>query len=185
MFRKTSKRKIQEFYESRGGFYDQHFDGVLDDIDKAVNEFTIASLRLGQLQNDGSLDSIKLKKISIESAPQSVVNSFERHVWYSKNSLSDIWVIRVLVDEKDTFGIYISGYVDDGWDNGCILFEVYDDQGELVGSTTDGFNWEDRQFDHTDYFHQPTPPYSFSQGLETEAQVKSSLFWSDNDVLEV
>lgn len=190
---KDSRAAIRYFYEGIGGFYDQHFG---KDIDKAVSEFLIGYLRLGDIQSDGTLDFIELSRISSNSVPKSVIDSFERHVWYSKNSLSDIWVIKVPFEDKNTFGILVIGYVDDGWDNGCCLFEVYNDQGELVGSTTNGFHWEDRQYDHTDYFHQPTPPYDFSKKLDNthseldtkgkpDALGKWPLFWSDNDVREV
>lgn len=71
-----------------------------------------------------------------EAVPASVLSACDRHYWYLENSLGILVLLKIPFKEVLTFAICIDGYIDDGWDNGCSLIEIYDDQGKLVGSAS-------------------------------------------------
>lgn len=149
-------------------FYSALFQQVIDMFSivhkhKFLNSRSMGYLKLGDERGylhpgDSFEEYIELKRINPSSAPQTVIDSFERHVWYSQHNLSDIIAFKDEVEGQETFAIYISGYVDDGWDNGCKLLEIYNAEGELLGATIDGINWDEQPFDHQDYYHR-TPVY--------------------------
>ncbi|WP_157259818.1 hypothetical protein [Chamaesiphon minutus] len=109
-----------------------------------------------------------------DSAPQSVVDSFDRHIWYARYNISTVSVFKLNVNGLDTFAVCIEGYVDDAWDNSCLLLEIYDVLGELImsmGGTS--LPWEDRLLDHKDSGYPLTPPYNQPNGRHG---------WSEEDI---
>ncbi|BAY10825.1 RNA recognition motif domain-containing protein [Calothrix sp. NIES-2098] len=119
-----------------------------------------------------------------QGVPVSVLDAFDRHLWYAQHSLSDISVLKVPVSEIPTFAICINGYVDDGWDNSGQFIEVYDEHGQLMGSAIlpsdddedawQAWTWMDRPIKGDD-FDTPSPPHpqevANDQSAETQKQV--------------
>ncbi|GAB4550288.1 MAG: hypothetical protein Tsb0014_44890 [Pleurocapsa sp.] len=99
--------------------------------------------------------------------PNSLSNACDRIYWYLKHSFGEMTVIKITVDNIDTFAICITGYIDDGWDNSCELIEIWDSSGDLIGSayppTMDDpdpkiWNWKDRPI-RGDDFNSPAPEW--------------------------
>lgn len=100
-----------------------------------------------------------------QSVPETVLSAFDRHLWYAQNSLSEISVLKIIINQMPTFALCINGYVDDGWDNSGQFIEIYATQGELVGSaivptieddTWESWAWLDRPIQGDD-FNTPAP----------------------------
>ncbi|MBR8829450.1 MAG: hypothetical protein DSM107014_16395 [Gomphosphaeria aponina SAG 52.96 = DSM 107014] len=105
-----------------------------------------------------------------QGVPESVLSAFARHLWYAGHSISNIAVLKVLVNNLITFAICIHGYVDDGWDNGGDFIEIYDEKGKLVGSVIipsfdDADAWENWEWMNRpilgDDFNTPAPEPKF------------------------
>jgi hypothetical protein len=134
MFTDEEKLVVRAFYSDLFDQLNEQMPSVLD-VHEFLSDRSIGYLKLGDEQGylrpvDDFEDYIELKRINPETAPQKIIDAFERHVWYSQHNLSDINAFRYGIEEQET----IAGYVDDGWDNGCHLLEVYDGSGELVGN---------------------------------------------------
>lgn len=54
----------------------------------------------------------RIKRLDL-NFPQTMRNTFERHVWYSKFVLSHIYVYEIISDDINTFNISITGEVND------------------------------------------------------------------------
>lgn len=173
----TNKEKIaaRTFYSDLFQQFTEMFS-LLETLEFLESK-TIGYLKLGDEQGylhqgDNFDDYIELKRINPGAAPQTVIDSFERHVWYSQRNLSEIIVFKDEVEGQETFAIYICGYVDDGWDNGCFLLEVYNVEGEFLGAITDGINWEEQPLDHQNYYHitpvygEPGDPLWFLENIQ-------------------
>jgi hypothetical protein len=108
------------------------------------------------------IKNVELKRIDSDTAPESVVNSFQRYIWCSRFSLRDVRVVKFSVDKIDTFAIYNEGYVDDGYDGELTSWEIYDLEGDLIGSLifwNSAWLFQDEEIDPSD-FSPPVPPYS-------------------------
>lgn len=113
-----------------------------------------------------------------EEVPASVLSACDRHYWYLQNSLGFVSVVKIPFKEVATFAICISGYVDDGWDNGCSLIEIYDDEGKLVGSASVphpenpdySWRWMDRPLRSDDYYSCSALPWSEEEAEEIEIE---------------
>jgi hypothetical protein len=127
----------------------------------------------GRFSAINGVSQIQLKKLLPGSAPQSVLDSFERHIWYARYNLSTVSVFKLNVNRIDTFAVCIEGYVDDGWDNSCLLLEIYDVLGSLIMSMGTSLPWEERLLDHNDSGYPLTPPYN---------QPNERHGWSDEDI---
>ncbi|AFY94917.1 hypothetical protein [Chamaesiphon minutus] len=79
-------------------------------------------------------DAIKIKRLDSSKVPVSVIESFNRHIWYSRYCLTEIHVVKFHVANLETFAVYIEGYVDDGWDNGITGWEIYEASGNFIFS---------------------------------------------------
>jgi hypothetical protein len=77
-------------------------------------------------------NAIKIKKPNSNIVPRSIINSFSRHIWYSRYCLTDIYVVDFYGSGFKTFALYIQGYYDDGWDNLIYALEVYDADGDFI-----------------------------------------------------
>lgn len=174
-----SQARIKQFYE----------DTLIPQLRQLVEAGTLYSwliesphcvgyLELGSVEVNSasedhplSLDSVRLKRLD-SSTPINILNSFNHHYLTSQTRLADIFVMKTGIDGEDTYSILINGYVDDGWDQETKFLEVYDHQGELIGSCRGVLDlnypikWEDRAFTIDDY----------DFGYE-EIQI-----WSDEDV---
>ena len=132
-----------------------------------------------EINEDGKFSAINgvpqiyLKKLLPDSAPQSVLDSFDRHIWYARYNISTVSVFKLNVNGLDTFAVCIEGYVDDGWDNSCLLLEIYDVLGNLIMSMGTSLPWEDRLLDHNDSGYPLTPPHNQPNGRHG---------WSEEDI---
>lgn len=123
-----------------------------------------------------------------QSVPETVLSAFERHIWYTQHSASNISVLKIIIGHWPTFALCIHGYVDDGWDNYGDFIEVYDAQGELVGSlilqtiedgTWESWVWLNRPIQGSD-FNTPSPEpeqinYIAQQQKSASEQLDDSL----------
>lgn len=162
----SQKDLIRQYYENkieticdREIIYFQHF----------ISKFPFDGRILGYLKiraNDLGFSGVKFQKIS-ETVPETVVKSFERHLWYSQHNLSDVYLAKISANGIDSFALLIKGYFDDGWDNSCELIEIFDAQGNHLGSINlsqefilENYEndkqiiWLDRLLDGSDYGHQ-------------------------------
>ncbi|MEH2086332.1 hypothetical protein [Nostoc sp.] len=113
-------------------------------------------------------EAINIQEFAIkalkEEVPAGILNAFKRHIWYAKRAASEIRVFKISINKVISFAICIHGYVDDGWDNSGDFIEIYDEQGELMGSKILGeedwekWRWIDRPILSND-FHSFAPPW--------------------------
>jgi hypothetical protein len=155
MANENREAAVKEFYKA---LLEQLSQQSISGLHQYLGANRVGYVELGSIQNDGTFDLLKLKRIKPSDVPSSVIDSFNRHLWYSRHSLSDICVVRFSIKDQNTFAIYIFGYVDDGWDNGCILLEVYDMNGDLLGTMVNEKDWISGKVEHYHYFHK-TPEY--------------------------
>jgi hypothetical protein len=95
---------------------------------------TNISVQIDLYQVNGLPDAIKIKRLDSSIVPGSVIESFNRHIWYSRYCLTDIHAVSFSIADRDTFGLYIEGYVDDSWDNSISAWELYEANGNLICS---------------------------------------------------
>ena len=100
-------------------------------------------------------------------ASESLLNACDRIYWYLKQSLGVLTVLKISVNDIHTFAFCITGYIDDGWDNGCELIEIWDCLGNLIGSANiphaddpdrEVWSWKDRPIRGND-FYSPAPEW--------------------------
>ncbi len=174
-----SKSRIQQFYEET--FIPQlrrlEKDGTLFpwlvEFPSCIGYLELGSLQLNSESEEyqPTLDFVRVKRLPA-NIPVNVRDSFNHHYLTSKTRLVNIYVVKMDVDGEVTYSILLIGYVDDGWDQETKFLEVYDSQGEIVGSCRGVLDldcpikWQDRAFTIDDY----------DFGYE-EIQI-----WSDKDV---
>ena len=83
---------------------------------------------------NGLPNAIRIKRLNSNIVPESIIESFNRHIWYSRYCLTDIRAVKFDVVGCETFALYIEGYVDDSWDNGILAWEIYESNGDFIGS---------------------------------------------------
>ncbi len=112
----------------------------------------------GEYGCEGDFDSVEIEKIS-KAVPQKVIEAFDRHIWFSQHSLSNIFVFKIPVEDRDTYAIGISGIAGDGYDNTCTYVEIFDESGKFVGATSICEDkkpvWRDRFIDGDDFNGAP------------------------------
>ena len=99
--------------------------------------------------------------------PNNLLQACDRIYWYLKPNYGELAVIKISVDNIDTFAICIQGYAGDGFDNSCELIEIWDSSGNLIGSATPPYgddlkngiwNWKNRPIESND-FNYPAPEW--------------------------
>ncbi|UBF28740.1 hypothetical protein K9N68_13360 [Kovacikia minuta CCNUW1] len=133
-----------------------------DYLQNGISEF-LPDSRIGRLELvttgeycDFDFDTVEIETIE-QSVPQTVIDAFDRHVWFSQYCLTEIYVLKLPVADQETYAIAVSGLVGDGWDNACKFLDVFDTSGEFVVAVDvqgEILNWRDRPFDGDDF---PTP----------------------------
>lgn len=140
---------------------------VSDDFGKFMPKHRIGYVRLTWNWKNMTLLPPEIVRPS-QNLPKNILDTFERHLWYSRHSISDIYLVKVPVESRDAFFFAFQGHCHDGWDNSCRLFEVLDEQGESLGSgdvcdrrgdviPKTYINWTDRQLDGRDYYTEAPP----------------------------
>ncbi|MGL6344388.1 MAG: hypothetical protein ACRC80_35225 [Waterburya sp.] len=184
MLTEDEKLAVQNFYTSQvdqmaGGEYLRDF--LLDD--------SIGYIQLGdergyvkweeystpQGKSAIRIKNVMVKQIENNDVPESVLKAFQRYIWCSRYSLSDVRVVKFLVGEVVTFAIYNEAYVDDGWDGELNSWEIYDSEGDLVGSLiffNSAWQFQNEEIEPSD-FSPPVPPY-----IPNADQQSVKPFWS-------
>ncbi|MDJ0702443.1 MAG: hypothetical protein QNJ46_04105 [Leptolyngbyaceae cyanobacterium MO_188.B28] len=160
MVHSNRRQAIRQFYQEKAKEFYNRVGSLQLYFDDFFPEFCIGSL---VVEIDDYSEPIRLipriQRINQE-VPKTVLKTFNRHLWYSQFNLSDIVVVRVPIDGLDSFAMLVHGHFNDWWDNGCTLFEIFDERGAPVGAATDisfvfqesdNIQWLDRQLDGDDY----------------------------------
>jgi hypothetical protein len=111
----------------------QHVRYVSDSFNEFMPDSQIAWLRINWDWEQGGLSEPEVRRL-VNDMPQNLVDTFERHLWYSQHNLTDISVVQGSVNGKETFLFLFEGHCNDGWDNGCRLLELFDCKGKSLGS---------------------------------------------------
>ncbi|MDM9586051.1 hypothetical protein [Nostoc sp. GT001] len=161
-------------------FYSTELNKLYDLSDSFCNFFPecrIASVQLLTLSTDMAFNCVEIERIE-QDIPQSVVKTYNRHLWYSQYSLSNLYLVKIPVESENSFALLIQGYVDDGWDNSGRFIELFDRQGDFLGAGRcryEGVEWLSRQLNGKD-FYTPAPPWV---GDEPGVQCASEPMWSE------
>jgi hypothetical protein len=173
------KQLVREFYENR---LEEEGCGI-DGFEYFMPDKRIGRVELvttgdwGEYGCEADFDSVEIERISTTSS-QEVIEAFDRHVWFSQQSLTNIFAFKIPVEGHDTYVIGISGIAGDGYDNAGHFVEIFDESGELLGAASVGEgekpNWLDRPVNGAD-FH--------TGALEWAARLDSSIVpnkaWSE------
>lgn len=160
-FSEEELKKLYELTDSFSGFF---------------SNCRIASVQLLSIATDAGFDCVEIERIQ-QDIPQGVADTYNRHLWYSQHSLSDLYLLKIPV-VQNTFALLIQGLVDDGWDNSCRFIEVFDERGEFLGAGCcdyEGVEWMDRQLKGDDYY-TPAPPWI---GDTPDVQNSYRPMWSE------
>ena len=159
-----SKLVIRQFYEDK--IRNNYEDNICDIFQV---KFEIGSAGFNP-QDTFKKENINIqefaKKALQQEVPTAVLSAFKRHIWYAKHGASEIRIFKIPVNKDISYAICINGYVDDGWDNHGNFIEVYNEQGQLMGSKVlcideedwENWIWMDRPLQSKD-FNSYTPPW--------------------------
>jgi hypothetical protein len=133
----TRQQTIRQFYERKIEEQGYFIDGFMDFMpDKRIGRVELLTTGdWGEYGCEGDFDSVEIEEIQ-NTVPHSVIESFDRHVWFSQHSLTNIFAFKISVEEQDTYIIGISGIAGDGYDNCCIFIEIFDESGKFAGATS-------------------------------------------------
>ena len=170
MNQNSQKSVIRQFYEEEL----QKLYELTDSFSDFFSSCRIGSVQLLSIDTDEGIDCIDIERIQ-QVIPQVVADTYNRHLWYSQHSLSNLYLLRI-PEEPNTFALLqsserrepplrlcallIEGFANDGWDNSGRFIEVFDERGEFLGSgfcDYEGVEWMDRQLKGND-FHTSAPP---------------------------
>lgn len=87
----------------------------------------------GEYGCEADFDSVEIERIQ-QAVPQTVIEAFERHTWFSQHSLSNVFAFKIPIEGHDTYAIGVSGIAGDGWDNSGNWIEVFDESGVFLGA---------------------------------------------------
>lgn len=112
--------------------------------------------------------SIKIKHLEASVAPQPIIDSFNRHIWYSRYCLTDVRVASFDVAGRKTFGLYVEGYVGDDWDNSLSAWEIFEENGDFICSlmNEDGWSSQEGLITHENFGGPVLPPSYTPELLE-------------------
>lgn len=159
-----------------------------DYLQNGMSEF-LPNSRIGRLELvttgeycDYDFDTVEIETIE-QSVPQTAIDAFDRHVWFSQYCLTEIYVIKLPVADQETYAIAVSGIVSDGWDNTCKFLEVFDTSSESAGAVDvqgEILNWRDHPFDGND-FSTPAPLWAERENGGSDRQ----FIWSETTAPQV
>jgi hypothetical protein len=203
MVNDNQKIDIKNFYlkEFERDFLISHSIGYVElgdeqgclDVQQYDPPETISNLGI-LLQLQGLPGVVKLKEINVDSIPQSVIDAFDRHIWYSRYVLTNIIIVKFNISGIDTFGVYNESYSDDSWSSYLTSWEIYLSDGELLGSLIyNSPNWLDRNINYNDFDLIVPPPYNPGEIRDPSSPifVKENCYgwilplWSKSDVVLV
>lgn len=157
-------------------------------LQNGISEF-LPDSRIGRLELvvtgeycDFDFDTVEIETIE-QSVPQTVIDAFDRHVWFSQYCLTEIYVLKLPVADRETYAIAVSGLVGDGWDNACKFLEVFDASSEFVGAADvqgETLSWRDRPFDGDD-FPTPAPLWAERENGESDRPT----LWSEATATQI
>ena len=160
------KEIIRQFYECQ--IEDAAY--VIDGFGYFIPDKRIGRVELvttgdwGEYGCEADFDSVEIETIQ-QAIPQTVIEAFERHTWFSQHSLSNVFAFKIPIEGHDTYAIGVSGIAGDGWDNAGHFIEVFDESGVFLGATSIGEGekivWLNRYIDAED-FNAGVPKWSGS-----------------------
>jgi hypothetical protein len=169
------RQVIRQFYEQQIEEQGYFIDGFVDFMpDKRIGRVELLITGdWGEYGCEGDFDSVEIEEIKgvQQTVPQSIIEAFDRHVWFSQHSLTNIFAFKIPVEEEDTYVIGISGMAGDGYDNCCTFIEIFNESGTFAGATSIGEDekptWWDRPIDGND-FNGGAPKWSEYPALAME-----------------
>ncbi len=157
------KETIRQFYECQIEDAAYMIDGFGYFMpDKRIGRVELVTTGdWGEYGCEADFDSVEIERIH-QAVPQTVIEAFERHTWFSQHSLSNVFAFKIPTEGHDTYAIGVSGIAGDGWDNDCSFIEVFDESGVFLGATSIGegekIKWLDQYIDGDD-FSSPAPKW--------------------------
>jgi hypothetical protein len=152
----NTKQVVREFYENR--LKEEGY--IIDGFQYFMPEARIGRVELvttgdwGEYGCEADFDSVEIERIST-TYPQEVIEAFDRHIWFSQHSLSDIFAFKIPVEGHNTYAIGISGIAGDGWDNCGHFVEIFDASGKFLQAASivedENIEWLDRHLNGKDF----------------------------------
>ncbi|PSF37588.1 hypothetical protein C7H19_08495 [Aphanothece hegewaldii CCALA 016] len=173
------KEIVRQFYKSEIENAAYVIDGFGDfRPDRRIGRVELLTTgNWGEYGCEADFDSIEIERIQ-SSVPQTVSEAFERHIWFSQHSLSNIFAFKIPVKDCITYVIGISGIAGDGWDNSGHFIEIFNELGEFLGAARvvegENLEWLDHPFDGDD-FNAGAPKWIF----RTDSLTNSDKLWSE------
>lgn len=188
----SKKDSIRQFYSEA---VVEHITNISDSFKEFIPDCKIGWVDIKWNYSNHELLKPEVQRLP-KCLPQSLITTFERHLWYSRHNLTDIFVLKVAVNDIETFLFLFEGHCNDAWDNGCQLIELFDSDGDSIGSgfLKSGGRWEngvlkqwidwvDRSLKGNDYW-KPAPPYPDDGDIQSEpyhvCQSIQQPIWSED-----
>jgi hypothetical protein len=177
------KQSIREFYEN----LIEEKGCAIDGFEHVMKEARIGRVELVVVGDwddfDFFCDSVEIEQID-PASPATVIEAFQRHMWYSQYAWSSVFAFKTSVEDQATYAIGIGGFSDDGYDNSGVFIEIFDADGTFVGSAILGEaekpNWLECPID-ADELHGGGLKWADREGRE---QIQNKL-WSEESAVRV
>jgi hypothetical protein len=149
------KQNVREFYENLV----EEQGCAIDGFEHVMREARIGRVELvitGDWEDcDFICDSVEIEQID-PASPTTVIEAFQRHMWFSQHALAHVFAFKIPVEGQDTYAIGIAGVADDGYDNSGNFIEIFDADGVLLGSAMLGEgekpNWLECPIDESEWY---------------------------------
>lgn len=168
----------------RSNLIQQYYQDLLEteayylaDVDALRPQSRIASVRyaIDNINCAHAFDTVVIESLA-EAVPDSIAEAFDRHLWFSQYSLTEVYLFNIVVEEKATYAICNVGMNSDGYDNSCQFIEIFNEAGEFVISAQLGegeIGWLYRLIEGSD-FAVAAPLWKNRDNVEIEKA------WSEN-----
>ncbi len=149
------KQIVREFYENLV----EEKGCAIDGFEHVMREERIGRVELvitGDWDDfDFFCDSVEIEQID-PASPATVIEAFQRHMWYSQYAWSLVFAFKIPVEDRATYAIGIAGVADDGYDNSGNFIEIFDADGTLLGSAmlaeAQKPNWLECPIDESEWY---------------------------------
>lgn len=132
-------------------------------------------------------EAVRIKRPNPKVVPASIIEAFNRQLWYSRYALTYVSLLSLDVAGCQTFAFHIEGNVDGTWDNSIYAWEVYEANGDLICSLIEsGFDWLCKETaimpeDFEEFIEPPPfpPPYTAEMIARSPSPIwlESHGFW--------
>jgi hypothetical protein len=176
------KQSVREFYEhliKEQGCATDGFEHVMREARIGRVELVVT----GDWDDfDFFCDSIEIEQIE-PSSPETVIEAFQRHMWYSQYAWSMVFAFKIPVEDQATYAVAIHGMADDGYDNSGDFIEIFDADGTLLGSAmlteADKQNWLECPIDESEWYGGSL------KWTDREARSQEQKIWSEESAVRV